>query len=470
MSRPSHAKAVVLESIRYHRGEVSIVWSVDGFQFATSIWYATVDLDELAEQVGTEELERLLFHIALFEVNKGASFRPDTLEIVGDWARFLTPELVDLWTEVLTRVWAQWRYQHGLPDYTGPNFVDTPADRHDASLETRPGTVPNLWFCGGGKDSLLASHVLAKIGESHDSLVYSHSIYGTAASQHRLIERVVDASDALNRHRMYIYDSSMDLPVSELGLYGSTDYVLAAETPSSLFHALPIALSHGYSALLLAHEHSANVGNLVWTETGEDVNHQWGKSLEAERLLGDYVERHLVSNLRYVSVLQPVYDAMIFASLREVGDRIGSAHSCNIEKPWCMRCPKCAYVWISYKAWLDWEPIDATFGHANLLDFPENEIWFRQMLGLEEHTPFECIGQIDEARLAFALAKARGLEGAAMGLLDEVGPQDWIEIADRYLTVHDEEQRMPTAMGEQIVSYFRDQRASALAYVSGLLR
>ena len=43
------------------------------------------------------------------------------------------------------------------------------------------------------------------------------------------------------------------------------------------------------------------------------------------------------------------------------------------------------------------------FGGQNLLELPENQLSFRQLLGLEAHTPFECVGGVPEARLAFEL-------------------------------------------------------------------
>jgi GNAT superfamily N-acetyltransferase len=218
---------------------------------------------------------------------------------------------------------------------------------------------------------------------------------------------------------------------------------------------VPVALVHGHSYLVLAHERSANTGNLIWDATGEDVNHQWGKSLAAERLLGDYVRTSLLAGVEYFSVLQPVHDAAIFAALSSVADRVPLAHSCNVAKPWCRRCPKCAYVWISYRAWLPGSVVDAAFGPDNLLDRPENQLWYRQLLGLEAHTPFECVGLVEETRLAFALARARGVEGRAMALLDEVGPVDVDRLRSRYLSVEASDHRIPPALAGPVLAALR---------------
>lgn len=102
-------------------------------------------------------------------------------------------------------------------------------------------------------------------------------------TQFALIDRLVDATAADRRHRISMSDTAMEPGVALS--YSGVRYVLAPETPASLFAALPVALAHGYPTLVLAHERSANAGNLIWPATGEEVNHQWGKSLEAERLL-----------------------------------------------------------------------------------------------------------------------------------------------------------------------------------------
>ena len=47
--------------------------------------------------------------------------------------------------------------------------------------------------------------------------------------------------------------------------------------------------------------------------------------------------------------------------------------------------------------------VDEMFQGANLLDFPENEIHFVQLLGLGSNKPFECVGESDEAKLGFEL-------------------------------------------------------------------
>lgn len=467
---PDFADELSLRRISWSGHQLNVEWGVDDLSFTTTLWFESVDFRRLEAQLGTEAVARLAFHIAMFEVNKGTSFAPSRLTIAEPWQALLTDELFELWRIVIHHVWAQWRYEHDLADYQGPR-PDRPLRRGGpVALAHRNPDGGNLWFCGGGKDSLLASELLAAIGEPFDALEYSHSIYGRSQPQVALIDRLVDATTAGRRHRIYMYDTSTDLPqpLDDLGVYAGVKYVLAAETPAALFASLPVAIVHGYGNLLVGHERSANVGNLTWPASGEDINHQWGKSLAAERLLGDYVGSHLAPGIEYFSVLQPVNDALVFGALRHAGERIALAHSCNVAKPWCMRCAKCAYVWICYKAWLPWQQVDAVFGGTNLCDVDENQVWFRQMLGLEDHTPFECIGQIDEVRLAFTMARARGLRGRAMAYLDDVGTVDVAAILDRYLAVGDAH-RIPVGLAPRILGFFHDRSVEARRFADGLL-
>ena len=220
-------------------------------------------------------------------------------------------------------------------------------------------------------------------------------------------------------------------------------HLLAGETPSSVFAALPLVLALGYRHLIVAHERSADVGNLAWERTGEDVNHQWGKSFAAERLLDGYLRRHLLADVSYFSLLKPLWDVTIFNLLRAEGAAVRSTHSCSIAKPWCERCPKCAYVGLGFHAYLDDAVVDGLFT-ANLFDRPQNLEHYRGLLGLGRHKPFECVGEIAESRLAFELCRRRGLGGRALDLWESCrGGFDPGPVLDRCLRVDEARSGLP---------------------------
>ena len=411
-----------LRLLEVHRGADCLVaaCALDDLRFHVTVWYADLDLHALAARY-PEMFERICVHVALFQLNAACSLRPDVIEL-GPYARYLTRELAQLWRTVFLNVWAQWRYEHDLPAYDGPRFVDAFSDA-PRPARVDDGDVELLAFCGGGKDSLVALKLLERAGLPFATLGYSHSIYGAAEPQHALLDRLGTASARVRAERQWIVDDLLDAPVARLRPELGVKYILAAETPASVFAALPFAMARGYRGLVVAHERSANVPNLEWN--GEPVNHQWGKGWAAEQLLDRYVQT-LLANVRYFSVLQPVHDEVIFELLARDAALAPLTHSCNVQKPWCGRCAKCVYVWLQMAAHLPRDIVDATFRKDIIAD---NDHHFRALLGLDAHTPFECVGSVDEARLAVILARENGwplpydVERPAIDAFLEVGAE-----------------------------------------------
>lgn len=51
------------------------------------------------------------------------------------------------------------------------------------------------------------------------------------------------------------------------------------------------------------------------------------------------------------------------------------------------------------------ELVNKMFDNTNLLDLECNDIWFKRLLGLADHTPFECVGKFEEVRIMFHILK-----------------------------------------------------------------
>lgn len=347
-----------LLEIRRARDHVGVRCELDDLRFHFAVWYEAVDLGNLAQVHGDELMDRIAFHIAMFQINAVCSLRPDLIDL-GPYARFATARFVALWRTVFFRVWAQWRWAHDLRDYHGPEFMQPPASPA-RPVYSAPGPVELLAFCGGGKDSLVALKLLERAGLPFATLGYAHSVYGNAMHQHALLDRLGGATARVRAERLWISDDFMDAPVLDLRPKAGIRSVLAAETPASVFAALPVALARGYRGLVVAHEASANSSNLTWG--GEEINHQWGKAWEAEVLLDEYIRGELLGDVRYFSVLQPVHDEVIFELLARDAHLTPLTHSCNVRKPWCGTCAKCAYVWLQMAAHLPAPVVEATFG------------------------------------------------------------------------------------------------------------
>lgn len=469
-------RTLTLQSIEHSRHALFFRFAFEDLRFSTTIWYEGADLEALARRAPAGA-QRLFFHVALFELNKLCSLRPDQVKL-GPWARFLTPALEDTWRQVLHKVWAQWRYENDDPGYQGPTFADA------APTETPPlpsadpdsGAPEILLLCGGGKDSLVSMRLLQQAELPFDTLAYASSIYGPAAPQHALIDGLLNRAPPRRRLRQHIYDDLLDSPVLRLHPELGVRTLTAAETPSSVFAALPQLLADGHRALGLGHERSADTGQLRWGRTGEDINHQWGKSAAAEALLNRYLQQELGLELRCFSPLKPIYDVVIFSLLRRCPQDVPFTHSCNLRKPWCLRCPKCLYVWLGCAALLPAETVRQTFGTDQLLANPALCDDFAALMGAGAagaHQPFECIGQADEARLFLSVCAARGYQGPVLDLLRarHGAPSAALPLLARYLDVDEDPActAMPAEVRRRLLPALRAAAAEAESYLRAQL-
>jgi hypothetical protein len=459
VARPELLTLARLES---RRDSLEIDFTLDGRLFRKRYRWQGVDLEALAARHGREPLDRICFHIAACEAIPFAGLRPRRLAF-GDWSRFATAELETLWRRLLRGVGAQWRWENGLPDDTGPDWV---GDR--AAATAGPGSVvlggaASLCFNGGGKDSLVAMRLLERAGQAYSTLAYSHSTYGGEGLQHELIGGVERLCNPARAHRQWVEDELWDDPGATAREYGVSRPIVC-ETPISIFAALPLALAHGYRHLVLANERSADEGNFTWSETGEEVNHQWGKSSAAERLIDDYLRRYLLANVSYFSLLKPIWDVVIFNLLRGEGEAVRATHSCSVRKPWCETCPKCAYVGLGFHAYLDPEVVEGLFA-ANLFDRPENLEHYRGLLGLDRPKPFECVGEIGESRLALELCRRRGATGRAVEAWARRAESfDTRAALDRYLRVDETASGLPDEMARAVLPGMHAGAAAARRY------
>jgi len=444
-------RTLLLDDINVTNRRLNFCFIIDDMKFNTSYWYDTVDFKRLQQKFGNAAIERILFHIAAFEINKLASLKPDIIDF-GTWSKYVDDAFAILWTAVFENVWAQWRYENNITDYTVPEIRKPNSNaKLDYIKEQNKEERGLIWFCGGGKDSLVSMQILSETNTDYDSLSYSSSIYGTASRQHSLSEELLAFGCAEKHHRQWIFDDFLDSPVLALAAPEAISTLTAAETPSSVFASLPIALAGGNRRIALGHERSADTGQVFWEATGEDVNHQWGKSYDAESLINKYIQRNLVADFEYFSILKPLYDTMVFYILSRYPEVIPHAHSCNVKKPWCRRCPKCCYVWLGYNAFLDHETIVETFGNENLFDVPENLHIFRQLAGFENQLPFECIGQANESRIFFELAINRGCTGLAIDMYTANRSKlNFPALIDKYTTLYWHDSSIPQWLRERM--------------------
>ncbi len=312
---------------------------------------------------------------------------------------FLPPLAVRYFERTLAASLAELRYRHGL-DLRKPVRLTCPPSAPRYPAAELAGRRHALLLNGGGKDSAVAGELLREAGLPFTWLTVQSP---RTASMSGVIAASGNPRALHIEHRARCPeppDGSLRFP--------------EVPAPRLGFVSLLPAFLLGARYVVAGNEHSANEANL--TARGVAVNHQWGKSLAAERAFAEYVERYLVRGLRYFSVLQPLYELQVVALFARRPAYFQSFLSCNVgqrQNRWCGACPKCAFVYVALAAFLDPPVLHGIFG-GDLLARPRVRHWLQRLIAGRK--PFECVGTREEARLALHLALAR--HGRPAGLED----------------------------------------------------
>ena len=266
--------------------------------------------------------------------------------------------------------------------------------------------VGTLVMQSGGKDSLLLATLLDKSKKIYTPwYVSSTSSYPDVLNQltgasPRVVQRQIDriglrsASDmgALNGH----------VPVT---------YIIAS-------YALVDAILHNENTVLMA---IGNEGSESHAYVGQlSVNHQWSKTWQAEQRLQDYVHQYIATNIRIGSPLRQFSElkiAELFAkhAWAKYGHSFSSCNLANYKQgainqqlTWDGDCSKCANSYLLFAPFVDAEDLRSLFGGEDLLKKPSLQEDFKGLLGIDGvMKPFECVGEIDELRIAYHMARKR---------------------------------------------------------------
>lgn len=300
-------------------------------------------------------------------------------------------------------------YEQGLMEFfyqnkLEPKKIPFPITRNPQLINRnpQPATRKLLIPIGGGKDSLVTA-ILAKEAGFDCTLFRMNN--------HPLIEAQAHAL----KLPLVTISRTLDAKLFDLNSQGALNgHIPITAYLSSL--ALLTALATRCNAVVISNERSSSEGNTMID--GKEVNHQWSKSLEFERMLQQYLADHMSTNLHYFSALRPLSELQIAQKLAKYPELLRLATSCNQnwklsgEKPenkWCGTCPKCAFSFALFAAFVPPEELTKIFG-SNLFEDEALFPLYRELLGIAGIKPFECVGTPSEAKAAFLLAGKNGYE------------------------------------------------------------
>lgn len=286
-------------------------------------------------------------------------------------------------------------YDHGMREFAFENdmplsspFVIKDSARSIAhAAQAHDGPQRPLIPFGGGRDSCVVASALRHLDPTLFTVgtnEYAKNIARTIGLDHLSVTREIDPA------------------LLRMNSDGAPNGHVPVTAINSLVSVIVAELT-GHTSVVMANEKSASRPTRV--VDGIEINHQYSKSLEYERLMASAV-RDCGSNVSYVSVLRRVPDRDIS---RAFALRCVSLHhgfmSCNRamvrdssrrSNGWCNDCAKCRGVFLSLAPFLSSASMVSMFGDDLLADAGQLE-GFRALL-MSDEKPFECVADVEEAR------------------------------------------------------------------------
>lgn len=350
-------------------------------------------------------LERILESVHLMlGVSYYKLFCPEKVSVPYE----LTREQAEFWTTVYWKGLGEFAFRNKLDQRKFAKFPSKKSARAEAfSFERRNRSLLGI---GGGKDSIVAGELLKSAGKDFDAFLVE------TGKTSPIVDNVVKVMKV----KRFELGRKLDPKVLR-GIRGAYN----GHIPISAVFAFLGVLSgilYDYRWVIVGNEHSSNFGNVHWN--GEEVNHQWSKSLEFERMFQNYVRHFVTPDITYFSLLRPFYEiriAKMFAGMKKYH---GVFSSCNrnfkinklagqklsrVRGGWCGECPKCAFTFTLLSAFLPRKDVLKVFGK----DLYKNESLkplFKDLLGEGKMKPFDCVGTFEEMRAAYQVMHVHGIE------------------------------------------------------------
>jgi len=298
---------------------------------------------------------------------------------------------------------SQFAYENGLTRDDLAVFPSTEDSITDAVSYSGEGVVV---LQSGGKDSLLVATML------REKEIAFTPWYVSSASHHPHI------LDELGEE-VLVSIRTLDFEALQRALDdgGKNGHVPVTYILQSLALIQAILLGKNKVLVSIAHEGEEPhhmIGDL-------SVTHQWSKTWAAEKAFSDYVSRYISGDIHIGSPLRS-YTELRVAELfvQHAWDRYGHTFSsCNVANyrqgndnsvlKWCGNCPKCANSFLLFAPFVTADELKSIFDGQDLFAKPSLEHTFKGLLGIDGVSkPFECVGEIDELRVAYHWAIANG--------------------------------------------------------------
>jgi hypothetical protein len=389
---PSRCTEFRYESATLDRvsGEASFVFTLQGHVVESFVERVIFTLPEDARGVDWPRVDAL---VALLGAILGLSYykaaAPDRVVIAVDG---VTDAGLTYFAAALKYGLSEFAYRAGLAAPLEPTITrqGTAAPAFDELL--LPAGAP-LVPIGGGKDSVVSVESL--VAENLHPMQF-------AVNPNAIINRVA----AVSGHPLVSARRVVDRHLLELNTAGALNGHVPVTAMNSLI-ALVQSRLLGLGPVVMSNESSASDPTLDWN--GEPVNHQWSKSLEAERALVAAIRDQAGLEGAYFSLLRPFSEVRIARGFAQTTRYDAAIVSCNRAfmldggtVGWCGNCDKCRFVFLAFAPYMSRDRLVGIIGKDMFAD-PAQLPGYRALLGLDSHKPFECVGEEAECSVAMSM-------------------------------------------------------------------
>jgi hypothetical protein len=305
-----------------------------------------------------------------------------------------------------------------------------------------------LLLNGGGKDTAVAGEILRSIGLPF--------VWFTVGST-RAMKRVIELSG--NPRSLTLRNGGSLRAIREKTRYsGHRPF-----TSLVAFMSLLGAFVQRHQYVVVANEYSANFGNVM--VNGFEVNHQYPKSHHFETSFARYVNAEILPDVRYFSVLRPLYEIQVARLFAGYPKYFGSFRSCNLGHRadyWCLQCPKCAFILLALTPHLSEGQLFSIFG-ANAFAFPKIRQWIATLCS-DRIKPFECVGTRNESLVALWMChREHPHDPFIQSLFRECGAaREMNTLEQEYMRQIHRAHSIPSELAESVMAFFAKRLQSDL--------
>ena len=367
---------------------ITFHYKISDIKFKPTVNIVGIDVSNF-KNIERAVLENFIFNLGLVEMI--SYWKATCSPIIKITAGSLDQQQKNWWKNLLIQGLGEFFYQNRI-NFKQEKFITIESEGSNNLLKDMSDhQTQYLVLNGGGRDSAVTLEMLQELKKEGTILMLNPTLSSQALASISPIGNNITVT------------REIDHKLPELNSKG----YLNGHTPFSAYLAflsLLCALILDHNFIIISNERSANEENIEFL--GEKINHQYSKSFEFEKEFREYVSANLSENIKYFSLLRPLYEfqiSKIFSNYPKYFDAFQSCNKKLVKNKWCGECPKCLSTYITLYPFLETEELNKIFNKdlyasTKLIDL------LLHITGVREPKPFECVGTYEELREGLKLS------------------------------------------------------------------